>query len=148
MTTTTPHKPLRLVPGVHRAAHRISTYIADDARLTMSQAEAHILTHVLTLGESPIADLHAAFGHRRSTLTSIMDRLAARGFITRKPSASDRRTFIIALTAAGQKAARRALAALSAFEQQVSTHVTASELKGFDAVLRAMAAIPRRRPSE
>jgi len=40
---------------------------------------------------------------------------------------------------------RRALTALAAFEEQVSTRVTASDLKGFDAVLCAMAAIPRRR---
>lgn len=128
-------KPLRLVPAVHRAAHRVALYVEKEARLGISQGEAHILTHLLVLGNSTVAQIHAAFGHRRSTLTSILDRLAHRSFIRRDSSASDRRTFIISLTAEGRKAARRALRSLQEFESQVMAQVSRTQLNGFTAVI-------------
>lgn len=134
-------KPLRLIPGVHRAAHRISVYLDRDANLPISQAEAHILTQLIAAGDSTVAQLHAAFGHRRSTLTSILDRLEERKFITRRSSLSDRRTFVVALTAAGRKWALRALAALTYLEDQVAAVVTAADLKGFEAVVEALARV-------
>jgi hypothetical protein len=38
------------------------------------------------------------FAHKRSTLTSILDRLATRNLITREVGKTDRRTFIVTLT--------------------------------------------------
>jgi hypothetical protein len=87
--------PLRLVPPIHRATHRIGLYLAglrDDA---LSQGEAHILALLATSGPSTIAELHRGLAHKRSTLTSILDRLAARGFVTRAVGSADRRTFVV-----------------------------------------------------
>jgi DNA-binding MarR family transcriptional regulator len=86
--------PLQLVPPIHRATHRIGLYLADLRDHDLSQGEAHILALLATAAPATIADLHRGLAHKRSTLTSILDRLAARGFITRAVGTDDRRTFI------------------------------------------------------
>ena len=96
------------MPPIHRATHRIGLYLADlrdDDGL--SQGEAHILALLATSGPATIADLHRGLAHKRSTLTSILDRLAERGFITREVGESDRRTFVITPTAKGKQVARQ-----------------------------------------
>src|SRR6266849_7803880 len=99
--------PLRLVPPIHRATHRIGLYLASVRQHRLSQGEAHILALLATSGPSTIAELHKGLAHKRSTLTSILDRLADRGFVTRDVGAADRRTFVIRPTAKGRHAARR-----------------------------------------
>jgi DNA-binding MarR family transcriptional regulator len=83
---------LRLIPQIHRATHRIGLYLADLREFGLSQGEAHILAHLAKAAPATINDLHRGLAHKRSTLTSILDRLADRGLITREVGASDRRT--------------------------------------------------------
>src|SRR5258708_5975002 len=94
-----PAKPLRLIPEVHRATHRIGIFLDS---LGITQGEGHILSHLAAAGDSTIAELHRALAHRRSTLTSILDRLAERQFITRESDPNDRRSFIVRLSKKGQ----------------------------------------------
>src|SRR5258708_7338833 len=74
---------LRLVPRIHRATHRIGLYLADLREFGLSQGEAHILAQLAASGPGTVADLHRGLAHKRSTLTSILDRLEARGFVIR-----------------------------------------------------------------
>jgi DNA-binding MarR family transcriptional regulator len=130
--------PLRLVPPIHRATHRIGLYLAglrDDA---LSQGEAHILALLATSSPATISDLHRGLAHKRSTLTSILDRLDQRGFITRAVGADDRRTFVITPTAAGRAAARRIHRHLADLEQAVGRRVTSGEVSAFMKVLSAV----------
>jgi DNA-binding MarR family transcriptional regulator len=92
---------LRLIFGIHRATHRIGLYIQKHAP-DLNQAEAHILCSLLETGDSTIAELHRAFAHKRSTLTSVLDRLTARKLVTRETSPTDRRSFVVRLTPAGR----------------------------------------------
>ena len=75
---------LRLVPPIHRATHRIGLFLADLRDEGLSQGEAHILALLATAAPSTIAALHRGLAHKRSTLTSILDRLEQRGLITRE----------------------------------------------------------------
>lgn len=95
---------LQLIFRVHRATHRIGLYIQRHAP-DLNQAEAHILCQLHESGACAVAELHRAFAHKRSTLTSVLDRLETRGLITREPSREDRRSFVIGLTPAGRKKA-------------------------------------------
>jgi DNA-binding MarR family transcriptional regulator len=104
----------------------------------LSQGEAHILALLATSGPSPIADLHRGLAHKRSTLTSILDRLAGRGFITRDVGESDRRTFLITPTAKGRRAATRVHAHLTALERAVARRVSAADVKAFMKVVSAV----------
>lgn len=129
---------LRLVPPIHRATHRIGLYLADLRDDGLSQGEAHILALLATAGPTTIAELHRGLAHKRSTLTSILDRLAARGFITREVGATDRRTFVIAPTGKGVSIARRVHRHLLDLEEAVGRRVSADEVKSFIKVVAAV----------
>ena len=131
-------RPLRLIPAIHRAAHRISVYVERDSNLGITQAEAHILTHLWVSGDSTIGRLHSAFGHRRSTLTSILDRLAHSALISRETSKMDRRTFVVSLSSEGKAVGREAYKMLLAVEQDVIAKVNRSEINGFSVVVQAI----------
>ena len=130
--------PLRLVPSIHRATHRIGLYLAGLRDDGLSQGEAHILALLATSGPATIADLHRGLAHKRSTLTSILDRLAGRGFITREVGANDRRTFLITPTARGRRAAARVHKHLTELEQAVGRRITSADIRGFKTVLAAV----------
>lgn len=129
---------LRLVPPIHRATHRIGLYLADLRDDGLSQGEAHILAILATSAPATIAELHRGLAHKRSTLTSILDRLAGRGFITREVGADDRRTFVITPTAKGLQIARRVHRHLRDLEEAVGRRVTADDVKGFMKVVSAV----------
>jgi DNA-binding MarR family transcriptional regulator len=139
---------LRLVPPIHRATHRIGLYLADLRDDGLSQGEAHILALLATSGPSTIAGLHRGLAHKRSTLTSILDRLAARGFVTRDVGASDRRTFVITPTAKCATVARRVHRHLAELEEAVARRVTADDVKGFLKVVAAAEDEAHRRTRE
>jgi len=136
---------LRLVPPIHRATHRIGLYLADLRDDGLSQGEAHILALLATAGPSTIAALHRGLAHKRSTLTSILDRLEQRALITRAVGAEDRRTFVITPTAKGHHIAKRVHRHLSDLEEAVGRHVTADDVRAFMKVVSAVEEEARRR---
>ena len=123
--------PLRLVPLIHRATHRIGLYLAGLRDDGLSQGEAHILALLAASAPATINELHQGLAHKRSTLTSILDRLVDRGLVTREVGTDDRRTFVIRPTARGRAAAARVHRHLAALERSVARRVTAGELKAF-----------------
>src|SRR5579863_3472733 len=131
---------LQLIPDVHRATHRIGLEIGRCPGVSLNQGEAHILAHLHAEGESTIAQLHQALEHRRSTLTSILDRLTARKLVTRAVDAKDRRSFRIALTPAGARAAARIHNHLESLEREALAGVPAAQLKAFTAIVTRLAA--------
>jgi DNA-binding MarR family transcriptional regulator len=126
------------VPPIHRATHRIGLYLADLRHDGLSQGEAHILALLATSGPATIADLHRGLAHKRSTLTSILDRLADRHFITRDVAADDRRTFVITPTASGRRAAMRVHQHLADLEQAVARRITSADVRSFRKVMAAV----------
>src|SRR6266536_2278884 len=121
---------LTLVPLIHRAKHRIGLFLAD-VRDGLSQGEAHILARLWATHRATIAELHADLAHKRSTLTSILDRLVERGYVTREVGVDDRRTFVIALTPRGAAVARHVDARLRALERQIAATVSNADLRAF-----------------
>jgi DNA-binding MarR family transcriptional regulator len=130
--------PLHLVHPVHRATHRIGLYLDALREPGLTQGEAHILALLAHRSPAKVADLHRGLAHKRSTLTSILDRLANRGLITRQVGKTDRRTFLIGLTAKGRKLARRVSRHLSDLERSVVRRVKAADIKGFNNVVAAL----------
>src|SRR5437899_6181675 len=108
--------PLRFVHPVHRATHRIGLFLDALREPCLTQGEAHILALLAQSASANVADLHRGLAHKRSTLTSILDRLAQRGLIRRTVGKADRRTFVITPTAKGSKLARRVSRHLSELE--------------------------------
>jgi DNA-binding MarR family transcriptional regulator len=104
----------------------------------LTQGEAHILALLAHSAPAKVADLHHGLAHKRSTLTSILDRLANRGLITREVGKKDRRTFLILLTVKGRKLAQRVNRHLSDLERGVVRRVSAADIKGFSKVVAAL----------
>jgi len=129
---------LRLVHPVHRATHRIGLYLDDLREPGLTQGEAHILGLLAHSGRAKVAELQRGLAHKRSTLTSILDRLAKRGLITRMVGETDRRTFIVRLTPKGRKLAQRIQRHLSTLERAVVHRVNATDIKGFNKVVAAL----------
>ena len=136
--------PLRLVPPIHRATHRIGLYLSASGDGSLSQGEAHILALLASAAPATIADLHRGLAHKRSTLTSILDRLADRGLITRTVGTEDRRTFLIAPTATGRTVAARVKRNLVDLEQAVARRVSAADVSAF---LKVVSAIEEEAPA-
>jgi DNA-binding MarR family transcriptional regulator len=131
---------LSLVPPVHRATHRIGLLLqATRPALGLSQGEAHLLAELHESGPCTVGALHHAFAHRKSTLTGILDRMEERGLVKRQLRAEDRRSFSVELTPKGRQAAARAHKRLADLEGAVRQRVSASDLRGFRAVVEALA---------
>lgn len=128
-----------LIRELERATHHVGAYLADELRdLAITQAEAHVLA-LLGEGPLPVHSLVAAFGHRPSTLTSVLSRLERRGLIERLINPADHRSFVILLTSAGGTAAARVTEAVAAFEAEVSAGLPPAALDGFFATVDAIA---------
>jgi DNA-binding MarR family transcriptional regulator len=85
--------------------HAVGLFL--EARLggEVSQPEALVVMHLNARGTSTINEVHRAFLHRRSTLTSVLDRLESRGLVRRGLAPNDRRSVLLALTPRGTRAA-------------------------------------------
>lgn len=124
---------------IERATHLIGVYIEHSAgQLGITQGEAHVLVQLDMLGPTSIGTLHRDFGHKRSTLTSIIDRLEQRNFVLRELNPNDRRSFIVKLTPLGQKAATRVTKALEKLERAVLRMLTEGDVRGVEAVRAAI----------
>lgn len=99
-------KSLAQVRRVYRAAREVVGLVdAAAAASGLTAAELEVLAALVDAGASPVGKIADDTGYRPSTLTSILDRLAARGFVVRALSPADRRSFLVSPTPAGRRAA-------------------------------------------
>lgn len=130
---------LLLIPQIHRTTHQIGLYI-ERSGLGLNQGEAHILAHLASAGDCTVGELHKAFAHKRSTLTSVLDRLAGRRLIRREVRSDDRRSFVISLTSPGKVLARKIHRHLEILEQAVLHGAKPAHAKAFADVIGAVEA--------
>ena len=127
---------------IHKASRQITIYLERaTAELGVSPVEGHLLSYLKTYSPCPVSEIERVFGHKPSTLTSILDRLAERNLVTRQINASDRRSFTIELTSEGRKLAGKIQKTLEAFEQRLQNCITEKEIAGFRAVMEAIAEV-------
>jgi len=128
-----------LVPALERATHAVALLIEQELKdLGISQAEAHVLAYLVHVGQCSINDLHRDFGHRRSTLTSVLDRLERRGLVRRGPHPTSRRSVMVSLTDDGRQVGERVAALLHEIEHMVVNRTSRRDMEAF---LRVVAAI-------
>lgn len=132
-----------LVASVERATHMLGLHLQRSlADLGITQAEAHVLGRLARAdGPLSIGELHRAFGHRRSTLTAVLDRLEGRRYVRRVVSSTDRRSVLVSTTASGKRAASRVAKVLDGLESAVARRCSARDIAGFAAVVDAVAAV-------
>jgi DNA-binding MarR family transcriptional regulator len=133
------HAALHLIPRLERATHAVALWIERVfADLRLTQAEAHVLAALGELAPCSINDLHHRFGHKRSTLTSLLDRLEERGWVRRGTHPTSRRLVLIELTEEGRLVANRTQAAVRELEARLMSHVESDDLAAFARVLSAL----------
>lgn len=130
------HDAPQLAPALERATHTLGLWIERTFRdIGLSQAEAHVLAFLAQHPDATINDLHASFGHKRSTLTSILDRLEARGWLRRAPHPTSRRLVALEVTGAGQAIGERVSSALRDVEERVRARAGSEAMTAFLAVI-------------
>lgn len=107
------------IAALHRAVHALAVYFQHALEGDITQAEAVVLLHLASTGASTINDVHRAFLHKRSTLTSVVDRLEEKGLVERRIGETDRRNFTLALTGNGRKAADRVVGSVLRLERAI-----------------------------
>jgi DNA-binding MarR family transcriptional regulator len=133
------HDAPRLAPALEHATHALGLWVKRTFRdVGLTQAEAHVLAYLARHPNAAINDLHTSFGHKRSTLTSILDRLEARGWVRRLPHPSSRRLVAVELTKAGREIGERVSGALHTIEEHMRAKVGDSAIGDFLAVIYAL----------
>jgi DNA-binding MarR family transcriptional regulator len=130
------------IPALERATHAIALFLADRAALNVSQAEAHVLAYLFGRKSARINDIHEEFGHRRSTLTSVLDRLERRKLLKRSTDPQNRRTVLVTLTPAGTALSTKVFQALREFELGALQGVSATELETFCRIIDGFCSTP------
>ncbi len=124
---------------IHKASRQIGVYLEGPcAAEGVGTAEGHLLSYLRRYGPCPIADLLRVFGHKPSTATSMLERLARRGLIARGSSSKDRRLVLVRLTRRGVATADRLRSRLSALEASIRSRLEEGEIDGFRAVMSAI----------
>lgn len=84
--------------------------------------------------------LAAAMGIERATLGAVVDRFQAAGWVERRPSPQDSRSYALHLTAAGQKLVAGMEPEIKAHEEEMAAPLTTEEVKTLLALLAKIAA--------
>jgi DNA-binding MarR family transcriptional regulator len=135
---------LRVVRRVHRAARDVVALVEQAAaQAGLTAAEVDVLGAVAERAPCPVGEIAAETGYKPSTLTSILDRLAARGWVTRALSADDRRSFVVDLTSGGTRAARQLENRLAALERAVRRQVPRADLEALEALPSRLGPVAR-----
>jgi DNA-binding MarR family transcriptional regulator len=126
---------LALQRTTHHTLHALSAALAGES---LNAAEINALANLAEGGTLNVRQLSERTGTRASTLTGVLDRLADRGYLTRELDPSDRRSFRLPLTEAGQAVAGRVLAAVADLERKAMAGLSATQIAGFHAVITAL----------
>ncbi len=126
---------LALQRTTHHTLHALGAALAGE---NLNAAEINALANLAAGGVLNVRQLSEQTGTRASTLTGVLDRLADRGYLNRELDPSDRRSFRLPLTEAGQAMAARVLAAVADLEREAMAGLSATQIAGFHAVLAAL----------
>jgi DNA-binding MarR family transcriptional regulator len=128
-----------VIAALEAAVHRVLDHLGSElADLGLRQAEVNVLAQLRPGSPRTVGALAAATGQRPSTLTGVLDRLERGKLVRRRLNPSDRRSFTVALTARGERAAARVHATFAALDERVLAHVPPSDAEGFHHVLDAI----------
>jgi len=129
----------RLILALHRATHATLHILALRlAGLALSAAEINVLANLADRRDRSVGELAADTATKPTTLTSVLDRLVRRGYVTRELDPSDRRSFRVSLTAGGRGVADAVRSAVDDLERTALAAISDTDLAGFLAVTRAL----------
>ena len=122
---TLPDMPGHLIRRLQQIA--VAIFLEDTAEFGITPVQYATLRG---LGEHPGVDqrsLAAQVGLDASTLGGVVDRLESRGWLTRQPSASDRRVKLLHITPSGQDLLVRMAPAIEASQRRILAPLSAAK---------------------
>lgn len=132
--------PLHFLSPIHKAIRQVTLHLDERMReLPVAPQEAHLLAYLRAYGPCPVSELARVFGLKRSTLTSMLDRLEGRGVLTRSVNPDDRRSFLVELSRRGDELAREVSGIVEELERRIDRRITSGDRHGFEAVMTAIA---------
>jgi DNA-binding MarR family transcriptional regulator len=133
-----------VIAQLEAATHRVVDHLSGELReLGLTAGEVNALAHLRAEQPLSVAELVAVTGQRPSTLTGVIDRLERRGLARRALNARDRRSYVLELTAEGERAAKQVRDAFSTLEERMLERVGERSLAGFLRVLEALEEVAR-----
>ncbi|MFC4908928.1 MarR family winged helix-turn-helix transcriptional regulator [Actinomadura gamaensis] len=130
------------VEGAITRIHKISAHLRRVRERALADGDLHLhefdTLHALAgrRGRAMPSQLAADLGVAPNSITGRLDGLAARGFVRRTPSESDRRRVIVELTDEGRAAWRGAMDAQGDEEHRIFAALGPDELRHLSALLR------------
>jgi len=136
-------EPGSLILALHRASHATLDALAARLKgLNLTASEINVLANLADGRTRSIRELGSDTATKPTTLTSVLDRLVHKDYVTRELDPADRRSFRVSLTADGRRVARAARAAAEDLERMALAAVSDTDLAGFRAVSRALSEVP------
>lgn len=134
---------LRFLSPLHRAIRQLTVCLGPRIAPLDVGSEGHLLSYLRSYAPCPVGELRRVFGIKRSTLTSMLDRIEERGYVTRVAADHDRRSLLVSLTPDGRTVADRLEVILRGLEDEIHGRISARDLQGFDAVMAAIDDVTR-----
>lgn len=131
--------PLRFLSPIHKAGRQVTVYLGDKLHaFGLDPVEGHVLSYLRSYAPCPVGELVRVFGHKPSTMTSILDRLEKRNLLMRKANPKDRRSLLVFLDDSGVDLADRIFSLLEDLEGRIGDRITDTDMEGFRAVMAAV----------
>lgn len=135
-----PSRAMAAVTSIMRAQQVLMARLNDllrPHRLTFPRYEALMLLSFTRTGALPLGKIGERLQVHRTSVTNIIDKLEADGFVRRVPHAEDRRATLAEITDAGREIAAAATATLNADGFGISS-LPADDLEQLTDILRAL----------
>lgn len=130
---------LRYLSPIHKASRQIAIYFEEPcARFDLNTQEGHVLSYLAEYGPCPVSEIHRVVGVKRSTLSSLLDRLEKRELLRRVAHPTDRRSLQIEIEPEGRAIAKDLRTAVEALEEKLDQRIGEDVARGFFAVLEAL----------
>ncbi len=134
--------PLRILSPIHKASRQIGLYLEPSMEeLALGATGGHLLSYLASYAPCSVGELTRVLGLKRSTMTSVLDRLEERGFLSREVDPDDRRSFRLRLTREGRRIAHRIGGLLRKFEREALSRIRPRDLEGFHSVMATIAEV-------
>ena len=132
-----------LILALHRATQATLDVLAVRlAGLNLTASEINVLANLADGRTRSIGELGSDTATKPTTLTSDLDRLVRKDYVTRELDPADRRSFRVSLTADGRRVADAARGAAEDLERMALAAISDTDLAGFRAVSRALSEVP------
>jgi DNA-binding MarR family transcriptional regulator len=134
--------PTRFLGPLQQAERRICIYCEETLQVSdLPHDETYLICHLHAHAPCAVSGLKRDLGLRRSTLSSMLDRLEARGLVRRLPNPDDGRSVMVEPTRTGRALGRRVARALAGLEREIERQLTPRDIQGFTAVTAAITGV-------